>query len=85
MVASIAIAAILPAVDMRPTFAAIIQALVSIKTVAVIDTSNQAGWWTPLVEFGGATYYAYDAPGSKPGTHVVYVAKRGVASGPRCK
>jgi BNR repeat-containing family member len=76
LVAPIAIAAILPALAIRPTFAARVQAPASIETVAVIDTSNQAGWWTPLVENGGATFYAYDAPGRQPGTHVVYVAKR---------
>jgi hypothetical protein len=76
MVASIAIAAIFQAVDVRPTFAASVAAPAAIETVAVIDTSNQAGWWTPLVEYGGATYFAYDAPGRQPGTHVVYVAKR---------
>jgi hypothetical protein len=76
LVASIAIAAIFQAVDIGPTFAASVPAPAAIETLAVIDTSNQAGWWTPLVEYGGATYFAYDAPGRQPGTHVVYVAKR---------
>src|SRR5262245_12740605 len=69
-------AAIVLAVTIQPTPAAAAPPPVTIETVAVVDTSNQAGWWTPLVEFGGATYYAYDAPGREPGTHVVYVAKR---------
>jgi hypothetical protein len=77
IVVSIAITTILPAVGTQPTFAASVQVPASIETVAGIDTSNQAGWWTPLVEFGGATYYAFDAPGSQAGTHVVYVAERG--------
>ena len=38
--------------------------LVELGPPTVVDTSNQAGWWTPIVEHGGATYYAYDGPGS---------------------
>jgi hypothetical protein len=41
-----------------------------------VDSSNQAGWWTPLDEAGGNTYMAYNAPGSSSGNHRVYVARR---------
>lgn len=46
------------------------------ELVAVIDSSNQAGWWNPIVEFADTTYYAYDAPGAEPATHQVHVASR---------
>jgi hypothetical protein len=47
----------------------------------LVDATNQAGWWTPLVEHDGALYYAYDGPGSSGGTHVVLVAKRLLTTG----
>jgi hypothetical protein len=47
-----------------------------------MDASNQAAWWKPLDEFGGAHYLAYNAwggPGQTNGgpadTHTVYVAR----------
>ena len=50
--------------------------LVELGPPVEIDTSNQAGWWNPIVEHGGATYYAYDAPAPTPGSHVVRVVQR---------
>lgn len=48
-----------------------------------MDASNQAGWWSPIDEYGSETYVAYNAwggPGPTNGgtndTHTVYVAKR---------
>ncbi|CAM4492903.1 hypothetical protein FHS16_005356 [Paenibacillus endophyticus] len=44
-----------------------------------IDSSNQAGWWTPLETYGTGleyAYMAYNAPGSTEGTHKVYIARR---------
>jgi len=54
--------------------------LVELGPPTVVDNTNRAGWWTPIVEHGGATYYAYDIPGSTARTHVVRVVKR-LASG----
>jgi hypothetical protein len=50
--------------------------LVELGPPATADTSNQAGWWTPIVVHRDAVYYAYDAPAATPGSHVVRVAKR---------
>ena len=44
-----------------------------------IDSSNQAGWWSPLDTFVGGSEYAYLAfnePGSTAGTHKVAIARR---------
>lgn len=44
-----------------------------------IDSSNQAGWWTPLETYGTGleyAYMAYNGPGSTEGTHKVYIARR---------
>ncbi|WP_201305285.1 BNR-4 repeat-containing protein [Paenibacillus puerhi] len=44
-----------------------------------MDSSNQAGWWSPLATYGTGNeyaYMAYNAPGSTPGTHKVYIARR---------
>lgn len=44
-----------------------------------MDSSNQAGWWTPLETYGTGleyAYMAYNAPGSTSGTHKVYIARR---------
>lgn len=44
-----------------------------------MDSSNQAGWWTPLETYVGGHEYAYMAfnePGSTPGTHKVAIARR---------
>jgi hypothetical protein len=49
---------------------------IEVSTVATVDTSNQAGWWRPIIEHEGATYYAYDAPGDAPRRHEVVVARR---------
>jgi hypothetical protein len=40
-----------------------------------MDNSNQAGWWSPLVEHNGASYLAYNAPAPTAGKHRVHVAK----------
>lgn len=48
----------------------------ALPAVARVDSSNQAGWWTPIVEHDGAVYYAYDAPGRRPRTHTVVVTRR---------
>lgn len=49
---------------------------IGVATVATVDTSNRAGWWTPIVERGGAIYYAYAAPGEAPRRHTVVVVRR---------
>ena len=54
--------------------------LVDFGPTRLEDTTNSAGWWTPIVEHGGATYFAYDAPGRTARTHAVWVVKR-LASG----
>ncbi|MFF5258238.1 BNR-4 repeat-containing protein [Actinomadura viridis] len=44
-----------------------------------MDSSNQAGWWSPLDTYKGAGEYAYLAfnePGSSAGTHRVAIARR---------
>jgi hypothetical protein len=41
-----------------------------------MDSSNQAAWWSPLTEFSGSTYLAYNAPGSSTSVHQVHLAKR---------
>ncbi|MET3546823.1 hypothetical protein ABID47_003439 [Paenibacillus favisporus] len=44
-----------------------------------MDSSNQAGWWTPLETYGTGleyAYMAYNAPGSAESTHKVYIARR---------
>ncbi|MBB6638388.1 BNR-4 repeat-containing protein [Cohnella thailandensis] len=44
-----------------------------------MDSSNQAGWWSPLDTYGTGleyAYMAYNAPGSTAGTHKVYIARR---------
>ncbi|MED5019604.1 BNR-4 repeat-containing protein [Paenibacillus chibensis] len=44
-----------------------------------MDSSNQAGWWSPLETYGTGleyAYMAYNAPGSIESTHKVYIARR---------
>ncbi|MCH1643182.1 BNR repeat-containing protein [Paenibacillus timonensis] len=44
-----------------------------------MDSSNQAGWWSPLDTYGTGyeyAYMAYNAPGSTAGMHTVYIARR---------
>ncbi|MEU5876217.1 BNR-4 repeat-containing protein [Spirillospora sp. NPDC047279] len=44
-----------------------------------MDSSNQAGWWSPLDTYEGAgqyAYLAYNEPGSTAGTHRVAIARR---------
>ncbi|NUT18728.1 MAG: hypothetical protein HOV77_06050 [Hamadaea sp.] len=44
-----------------------------------IDSSNQAGWWSPLETYYSGNEYAYLAfnePGSTAGTHKVAIARR---------
>jgi hypothetical protein len=44
-----------------------------------IDSSNQAGWWSPLETYYSGNEYAYMAfnePGSTAGTHKVAIARR---------
>lgn len=44
-----------------------------------MDSSNQAGWWSPLDTYGTGyeyAYMAYNAPGSLAGKHKVYIARR---------
>jgi hypothetical protein len=44
-----------------------------------MDSSNQAGWWSPLETFAAGNQYAYLAfnePGSAPGNHRVAIARR---------
>lgn len=44
-----------------------------------MDSSNQAGWWSPLETYGPGleyAYMAYNAPGSVESTHKVYIARR---------
>lgn len=44
-----------------------------------MDSSNQAGWWSPLETYKGAgeyTYMAFNEPGSTAGTHRVAIARR---------
>lgn len=41
-----------------------------------VDASNQAGWWNPIDEVDGVTYFAYNAPGPTPSTHEVHLASR---------
>jgi hypothetical protein len=44
-----------------------------------MDSSNQAGWWSPLETYVGGNQYAYMAfnePGSTAGTHKVAIARR---------
>lgn len=44
-----------------------------------MDSSNQAGWWSPLATYGTGleyAYMAYNAPGSTAGKHKVYIARR---------
>jgi hypothetical protein len=49
-----------------------------------MDASNQAGWWSPLVERDGDVFVAYNAwgtaqSGASNDTHTVYVARRDAA------
>ncbi len=41
-----------------------------------MDSTNQAGWWNPVAEHGGETYFAFDAPASAENEHEVHLAKR---------
>lgn len=44
-----------------------------------MDSSNQAGWWSPLATYGLGyeyAYMAYNAPGSIAGKHTVAIARR---------
>lgn len=42
----------------------------------LVDSSNQAGWWNPIDEVDGVTYFAYNAPGPTSATHEVHLAAR---------
>ncbi|GAA1720655.1 hypothetical protein GCM10009809_15420 [Isoptericola hypogeus] len=42
-----------------------------------VDTSNNAGWWTPLDVVGGVTYMAFDSPAAEASRHEVHVAAKG--------
>ena len=48
-----------------------------------MDASNQAAWWSPIDEFGGDVYIAYDgwggaaaSTGGSADTHTVWIARR---------
>ena len=44
-----------------------------------MDSSNQAGWWTPLETYGTGNeyaYLAYNGPGGTESTHTVNIARR---------
>ncbi|WP_226531097.1 BNR-4 repeat-containing protein [Microbacterium paraoxydans] len=41
-----------------------------------VDSSNQSGWWNPLVVDGDETYFAYNVPGSTAAKHQVNLAVR---------
>ena len=41
-----------------------------------VDSSNQAGWWSPLEVYGGTVYMAFNGPGASAGNHKIQVAKR---------
>ncbi|GAA2094659.1 hypothetical protein GCM10009801_62950 [Streptomyces albiaxialis] len=44
-----------------------------------IDSSNQAGWWSPVATYKGAgtyTYFAFNEPAADEGRHRVAVARR---------
>lgn len=44
-----------------------------------MDSSNQAGWWTPLETYGTGNeyaYLAYNGPGGSESTHTVNIARR---------
>ncbi|MFK4806172.1 BNR-4 repeat-containing protein [Microbacterium sp. ZW CA_36] len=41
-----------------------------------VDQSNRAGWWHPIAEYDGSTYFAYDAPAATDRRHQVVLAKR---------
>lgn len=44
-----------------------------------MDSSNQAGWWSPLATYTSGNeyaYLAYNAPGSTAAKHKVYIARR---------
>jgi len=41
-----------------------------------MDSTNQAGWWNPLAEHEGTTYFAFDAPAVEENLHEVHIAKR---------
>jgi hypothetical protein len=49
---------------------------------ALVDASNQAGWWKPIAEHSGSVYIAFnawgstDANGGAADTHTVVIAKR---------
>lgn len=44
------------------------------------DSSNQAAWWIPLAVYGGASYFAFDAPDTaNPTQHYVKIGKRDTA------
>ena len=49
-----------------------------------MDSSNQAGWWSPLETYVSGSeyaYLAYNEPGSTSGTHKVAIARRDGAGG----
>ncbi|WP_230423909.1 BNR-4 repeat-containing protein [Streptomyces radicis] len=49
-----------------------------------MDSSNQAAWWTPVATYRGAgeyAYFAFNEPGSQPGTHRVAIARRDPSGG----
>jgi hypothetical protein len=41
-----------------------------------LDSSNQAAWWSPLDEWNGSTYFAFNAPGPADGRHIPTIGKR---------
>ena len=49
----------------------------TVETLPVtVDSSNQSGWWNPLVVVGDRTFFAYNVPGSVAAKHRVNVAVR---------
>lgn len=59
--------------------AAPVSKLPSLASEAVpypMDSTNQAGWWSPLAEYKGDTYFAFDAPADSENEHRIYLAKR---------
>lgn len=77
--AALVAAVVLTAVPMSAATGASLGGDVIERLPYAVDTSNNAGWWTPLDVHDGVTYVAFNAPAAVDARHEVHVAARDAA------
>jgi BNR repeat-containing family member/F5/8 type C domain len=71
------IAVVLGMVDPSPAVAGATAGGIVLEPVpGQMDSTNQAGWWSPVAAYGGDTYFAFDAPAPAANQHEIQLARR---------